>query len=327
MANIQAKDRPQSIVQREGTKINLSKRVRFGEALVQGFLFFCGMVSIFTTIAIVVVLGKESFLLFTTKYPFHNEMVRLNVLDFLTGTKWQPAILEIGIWPLLTSTLVTSFIAILVALPLGLGAAVYLSEYATSRTRSILKPILEILAGVPTVVYGYFALTFMTPLLQAMWGKNVIGVYNMGSAGLVMGIMIIPLIASMSEDALSAVPRALREGAYGLGSTRFEVTTRVVLPAAFSGIVAAIILAISRAVGETMIVAIAAGAGPNFTINPAKAAETMTGYIARISTGDLSYNSLDYNSIFAIGLSLFIITLILNMISRYLVNRFREEYE
>ena len=215
----------------------------------------------------------------------------------------------------------------MVALPTGLGAAIYLSEYASSRTRAILKPVLEILAGVPTVVYGYFALTFVTPLLQSIFGKSTIGIYNMAAAGIVMGIMIIPLIASLSEDALTAVPTALREGGYGLGSTKFEVTTRVVLPGAFSGIVAALILAISRAVGETMIVAIASGAGPNFTIDPTQAAETMTGYIARISTGDLSYNSLDYNSIFAIGLVLFIVTLILNMISRYVVSRFREVYE
>jgi phosphate transport system permease protein len=291
-------------------------------------LFLCGFISIFTTLGIVFVLGKESFLLFTSEYESKGgEMVRLNIIYFLTGSKWQPAILEIGILPLLTATLVIAFIALLVALPAGLGAAIYLSEYATPRARAILKPVLEVLAGIPTVVYGYFALTFMTPLLQGILGKDGIGVYNMASAGIVMGIMIIPLIASLSEDALAAVPHSLREGAYGLGSTKFEVTTRVVVPAAFSGIVAAVILAISRAVGETMIVAIASGAGPNFTIDPTQAAETMTGYIARISTGDLSYNTLDYNSIFAIGLVLFIITLILNMLSRYIVARFQEVYE
>ncbi len=311
----------------ETQPLDLSYKVRPGEFFVRLFLFLCGFISIFTTLGIVFVLGEESILLFTTEYAGRDGLQRLNVLDFLTGTKWQPNILEIGIWPLLTATLVTSFIAIFIALPLGLGAAIYLSEYASSRTRSVLKPVLEVLAGIPTVVYGYFALTFVTPLLQSLLGKNTIGVYNMLSAGIVMGVMIIPLVASLSEDALSAVPRALREAAYGLGSTRFEMTTRVVLPAATSGIVAALILAISRAVGETMIVAIASGAGPNFTANPTKAAETMTGYIARISTGDLSYNTLDYNSIFAIGLTLFFITLILNMISRLIVNRFREAYD
>jgi len=310
------------------TTRSLFKKTRPGELVIQSFLFFCGFVSIFTTLGIVFVLGKESFLLFTTAYEARGgQSVHLNVIDFLTGTTWQPIILEIGIWPLLTSTLVIATIGILISLPMGLGAAIYLSEYASPRARSIFKPVLEILAGVPTVVYGYFALTFVTPLLQGIFGKTTFGVYNMASAGIVMGIMIIPLIASLSEDALQSVPNSLREGAYGLGSTKFEVTTRVVVPGAFSGIVAAFILAVSRAVGETMIVAIAAGAGPNFTINPTKAAETMTGYIARISTGDISYNTLDYNSIFAIGLVLFILTLILNLISRYFVNRFREVYE
>lgn len=311
----------------ESEPLDLRRKARPGEIVVRIFLFLCGFVSIFTTLGIVFVLGEESILLFTTEYSSIDGLKRLNVIDFLTGTRWQPNILEIGIWPLLMATLVTSFVAVFIALPLGLGAAIYLSEYATPRARNILKPVLEVLAGIPTVVYGYFALTFVTPLLQGLLGRNTIGVYNMLSAGIVMGIMIIPLVASLSEDALSAVPRTLREAAYGLGSTRFEMTTRVVIPAATSGIVAALILAISRAIGETMIVAIASGNGPNFTINPTKAAETMTGYIARISTGDLSYNTLDYNSIFAIGLTLFFITLILNMISRYIVNRFREAYE
>ncbi len=319
MENQQTISVPQPISS-EAKVLDLSRKSRPGELIVRLFLFFCGFVSIFTTLGIVFVLGEESVLLFTNEYSGE----RLNVIDFLTGTKWSPISLEIGIWPLLTATLVTSFVAIFIALPLGLGAAIYLSEYASTRARSILKPILEILAGIPTVVYGYFALTFMTPFL-----KNFVelGAYNMLSAGVVMGIMIIPLVASLSEDALSAVPRSLREAAYGLGSTRLEMTVRVVVPAATSGIVAALILAISRAVGETMIVAIASGAGPNFTVDPTNAAETMTGYIARISTGDLSYNTLDYNSIFAIGLTLFILTLILNLISRYIVNRFREAYE
>ena len=246
--------------------------------------------------------------------------------EFITGTKWQPQIGEFGIWPLLTSTLMTSLVAMVVAAPLGLGAAVYLSEYASAKVRATLKPILEILAGIPTVVYGYFALTFMTPLLRAIFGQDTVQVYNVASAGIVMGIMIIPTISSMSEDALSAVPRSLRDASYGLGATRFETVVRVLLPAALSGIAAAFILAVSRAVGETMIVAIAAGAGPNFTLNPFQAAETITGHIARISTGDLSFGSIDYNSLFALGLSLFLITLLLNLISGAITRRFREVY-
>jgi phosphate transport system permease protein len=193
--------------------------------------------------------------------------------------------------------------------------------------RQTLKPVLEILAGIPTIVYGYFALTFMTPLLRGIFGEDIVQVYNTASAGLVMGILILPLITSMSEDAINAVPRSLREAAYGLGATKLEVSLRVVLPAALSGIAAAVIVGISRAVGETMIVALAAGAGPNFTLNPFIGAETITGHIVRISGGDLSYDSIDYNSIFALGLLLFIITLTLNIISQRVVRRFREVYE
>lgn len=214
-----------------------------------------------------------------------------------------------------------------VALPVGLSAAIFLSEYASGKIRSILKPILEILAGVPTVVYGYFALTFMTPVLRTMFGTENVEIYNTLSAGLVMGIMIFPLVSSMSEDALTAVPRSLREAAYGLGSTRLETAVQIVVPAALSGIIAAFIIAISRAIGETMIVAIAAGSGSNFTFNPFKAAETMTGYIARISGGDVGYDTPDYNSIFAIGLVLFLVTLALNIFSRKLSAHYREVYD
>lgn len=247
--------------------------------------------------------------------------------EFFTGTEWNPQIGKFGIWALANSTLLTSSIAVLVALPLGLATAIYLSEYASERIRNTLKPILEILAGIPTVVYGYFALTFMTPLLRSLLGKDVVAIYNTASAGIVIGILILPLVSSMSEDALSAVPRSLREAAYGLGATRLETAIKVVVPAAFSGIVAAFIVAVSRAIGETMIVAIAAGAGPAFTFNPFESAETMTGHIVRISGGDLSYDSLDYNSIFAIGLMLFFMTLVLNVFSRRIVARFREVYE
>jgi phosphate transport system permease protein len=297
--------------------IDLCRRRRVGETLIQGFLFFCGAVSILTTVGIVVILLEESL------HFFANPEVTL--IDFLTKTEWQPMVGQFGVLPLLTATLMTTFFAMLLALPLGLLTAVYLSEYATEKTRQVIKPVLEILAGIPTVVYGYFALTWMTPALRHVF--NQVDIYNTASAGLVMGILLLPLIATMSEDALHAVPHSLREAAYGLGGTRLETSFRVVLPAAASGIAAALILAISRAVGETMIVAIAAGAGPNFTFNPFKGAETITGHIVRISGGDLSYDTVDYNSLFALALFLFLITLVLNIISGRIVKAFREEYE
>lgn len=301
------------------TATSLRKRPRPGETAIQSFLFVCGAISIFTTVGIIYVLGRESLLFFSSP--------DVSLVEFFTSTRWQPAILEFGILPLLNATLMTSGIALLVALPLGLSAAIYLSEYATPRVRGVLKPILEVLAGIPTVVYGYFALSFMTPLLRSIFGVNTVEIYNTASAGLVMGILILPLVTSMSEDALNAVPNSLREAAYALGATRLETAVKVVAPAALSGITAAFIIAASRAVGETMIVAVAAGAGPNFTFNPFQAAETMTGHIVRISGGDLSYDSIDYNSIFAIGLMLFLMTLALNLISARVVRRFREVYE
>lgn len=297
---------------------DLKKKMRLGESVIQTLLFIAGFLSIFITLAIVYELGKEALLFFNNP--------DVTFAKFFGTTQWQPGIGHFGIWPLVTSTLITSFIAICVSLPLGLAAALFLSEYASLKARSALKPILEILAGIPTVVYGYFALLFMTPLLQKIFGEGV-EVYNMASAGIVMGIMILPLISSMSEDALSAVPRALREGAYAMGATKFETSIQVVLPAALSGIGAALIIGISRAVGETMIVAVAAGAGPNFTFNPFQAAETMTGHIARISGGDLSYNTIDYTSLFAIALMLFLVTLVLNLVSQAIINRFRQRYE
>jgi phosphate transport system permease protein len=297
----------------------LRRRPRVGEFLIQGLLFFCGLFSIFITVAILYKIGTEALLFF--RYP------GVNIIRFLTGTQWQPHIGEFGILPLVMATLMTTLFAMLVAVPLGMAAAIYLSEYASPRARSILKPTLEILAGVPTIVYGYFALTFMTPLLRGIFGRDVVDIYNTASAGLVMGILILPLICSMTEDALSAVPRSLREASYGLGATRFETAVKVVLPAALSGVTAAMIIGLSRAIGETMIVALAAGAGPNFTLNPFKGAETMTGHIVRISGGDLSYDSIDYDSIFAIGLLLFLVTLALNVISQRIVRRFRQVYE
>jgi phosphate transport system permease protein len=306
-------------VEKKASVIDLHRRPRWGETIIQSLLFFSGFFSIFVTLGIVYELGKEALLFF--------QMPQVSILESLTTTKWQPHTGNFGIWPLVTSTLMTTVIAMLIAIPLGMGVAVYLSEYAKPRVRNMLKPILEILAGIPTIVYGFFALTFMTPLLRDIFGKDVVQIYNTASAGLVMGILILPLISSMTEDALSAVPRSLREAAYGMGATKLEVALQVVVPAALSGIAAAIIVGISRAIGETMIVAVAAGAGPNFTFNPFVGAETITGHIVRISGGDLSYDSIDYNSIFALGLLLFIITLTLNIISQSIVRRFREVYE
>jgi phosphate transport system permease protein len=299
--------------------LDLRKRTRVGETIIQALLFFCGILSIFTTIGIVWVLFQQAWLFFGNP--------EVSIVEFLTGGQWTPEIGAFGAWPLITATLTTSVIGMFVAIPLGLAAAIYLSEYASERARAIIKPILEILAGVPTVVYGYFALTFITPMLRSIFGNNVVNIYNMAAAGIAMGILILPLIASLSEDALSAVPQSLRNASFGLGATRFETATRIVIPAAASGLAAAFIIGISRAVGETMIVALAAGAGPNLTVNPFASAETITGHIARISGGDLSYGSIQYSSIFALGLLLFAITLTLNIISRSIVARFREVYE
>jgi len=295
----------------------LARPPRPGEAFIKALLFACAAFSILTTAGIVLILGKESFSFFR----------EVSILEFLTGTVWQPAIGRFGILPLASATLVTSLIAMAVSLPLGLMVAIYLSEYAPWGLRQFLKPVLEVLAGIPTVVYGYFALTSVTPLLQGILGQENVQVYNMLSAGLVMGILILPLISSMCEDALSAVPRMLREAAYATGATKLEVTTQVVVPSAFSGLAASFILGLSRAIGETMIVALAAGAGPNFTLNPLKSAETMTGHIVRISGGDLSYDTIDYSSLFAIAAMLFLITMLLNLISRRIVGKRREVYE
>ena len=298
---------------------SLGGKKRPVEKVISGLLFLSAVISIFITLGIVIILVKESYLF------FGNDEVSLK--EFFFSKKWQPMIGEFGVRPLLNATIMTSSIAMLVATPLGIFVAIYLSEYASPRVRSVLKPILEILAGIPTVVYGYFALTFMTPVLRFFFGRDTVEIYNTASAGLVMGILILPLVTSMVEDALSAVPDSLREGAYGLGATKLETSVQVVLPAAFSGIAAAFIVGLSRAIGETMIVALAAGAGPNFTFNPFKAAETMTGYIVRISGGDIGYDTMDYNSIFALGLLLFLFTLILNIISRIIVKRYQEVYD
>lgn len=302
-----------------GPGADLRRRVRISESIIHYVLLACGALSIMTTAGIMVVLGLESWRFF--------RLPDVSLGEFLTNTMWQPRIEQFGMMPLLNATLLTSFIAMCVALPLGLASAIYLSEYATPRVRAVLKPVLELLAGVPTVVYGYFALTLMTPLLRALFGVDVVEIYNTASAGIVIGILVIPLVASMSEDALRAVPMSLREAAFGLGATRLETALRVVVPAALSGISAAFIVAASRAVGETMVVAIAAGAGPKLTWNPFEGAETITGHIARISGGDLSYDSIDYQSIFALALVLFVMTLVLNVVSRQIMRRFRQEYQ
>lgn len=297
----------------------IARKPRVGEKIIEGALFLAGVISIFTTIGIVYVLIRDALVFFTSP--------EVNLFGFLTGTTWQPQLGEFGIWPLLNATLIISFIGMLLAIPVGLATAIYMSEYATPKVRGILKPTLEVLAGVPTVVFGYFALTFVTPMLRSIFGDDVVKIYNMASAGLVVGILTIPLVASLSEDALHAVPDSLRQAAYGLGATKRETSLRVVVPAGLSGISAAMVVAISRAVGETMIVALAAGAGPNFTYNPFESAESMTGYMVRISGGDLSYGSIDYQSIFAVGLVVFLLTLVLNIFSQRIVRRFREVYE
>lgn len=296
-----------------------SKTIQLRELLIKGFLNVFALISIAVTVGIVYILGSEAFLFFSGG--------EVSVLEFFSSFEWQPVINKFGILPLLNSTLMTSLIAMLVAGPLGIFAAIYMSEYASDKFKARVKPILEILAGIPTIVYGYFALTFITPFLKNIFGHNVVDVYNTASAGIAMGILIFPMIASMGEDALSAVPSGLKQAAYGLGATKLEVSTEIVLPAAVSGIMAAFIIALSRAVGETMIVALAAGAGSNFTFNPFKSAETMTGYIARISGGDIGYDTIDYNSIFAIGIFLFLITLVLNIISQKIIQRYREIYD
>jgi len=306
------------------------KKRRPGELAIRGFLFFCGVLSIATTIGIVYELGKESFLFFGDE--------EVTFVEFFTSTVWQPQVGGFGIWPLILGTLYISFIAMVVAIPIGLSAAIYLSEYASNRVRGFFKPVLEILVGIPTVVYGFFALTFMTPVLRSVFGTSVVDFFNVLSAGIVVGILIVPLISSLAEDSLRAVPDSLRQAAYALGASKLEVSMRIVVPAALSGIAAGVVVAMSRAVGETMVVTLAAGASPrNFTLgqdpffgyilNPFEGAQAMTGYVAITANGDLSYNTIDYNSIFAIGLTLFFMTLGLNSLSRRFVKRFQQVYE
>jgi phosphate transport system permease protein len=282
-----------------------------------GVLLLFSVVSILTTVGIVVVLVQEAVGFFLEVSPW----------EFLTGTRWAPLIQpqSFGILPLLAGSTLVAVGAALVALPIGLLTAIYLSEYAHDRVRKIVKPALEILAGIPTVVYGYFALTFVTPLIRMLVPET--DIFNAASASVVVGIMIIPMVSSLSEDALSSVPNTLRHGAYALGATKYEVSTRTVLPAALSGVIASFILALSRAIGETMAVTIAAGATPKLTLNPFTSVQTMTAYIVQVSKGETPYGTIEYKTIFAVGLVLFLITLAMNAISIRVLRRFREVYE
>jgi phosphate transport system permease protein len=293
-------------------------RRRWGEEAIRALLFLAAFISILTTIGIVLALINESV-------SFFDEVGT----RFFTDSDWSPLFAEpqFGIWQLLNGTFLITGIAILVAIPVGLGSAIYLSEYASPRGRRIIKPVLEVLVGVPTVVFGYFALTFVTPtILQDFFGLQVT-IFNALAAGLVMGMMIVPTIASISEDAMSAVPQGLREGAYGLGATKRQVATRVVFPAAISGVVASIVLGISRGVGETMIVLVAAGLQPNFGANPAEGYATITTFMGATAKGDNPAGTIGYESIFACGLTLFVLTLLMNMIAIRFVRKYREVYE
>jgi len=304
----------------------------FSERLIAVILFLCGAFSVLVTAGIIVSLASETIAFFGNP--------EVKIIKFLTGTTWAPISRPVrpenfGILPLINGTVMIAVLSSLVALPLGLGSAIFLSEFAHDNIRRVLKPMLEILAGVPTVVYGYFAITFITPLLRNMsdWlnataGVDVrINIFNALSASIVVGVMIIPMVSSVSEDAMRSVPRSLREGAFGLGATRYEVATRVVVPAALSGIIAAFILAISRAIGETMAVTIAAGATPRTTLNPLNSVQTMTAFIVQVSVGDAPAGSINGQSIFAVGTTLFLMTLVMNIASNQVIRRFREVYE
>ncbi len=290
---------------------------RGGEMAIHAVLLGASVISIATTVGIVFVLLSESLRFFDL----------VSVWDFLTGTVWTPLFrpAHFGVLPLVAGTVLVAGIAIIVAAPVGLFTAIFLSEYAPDRFRRIVKPMLEILAGVPTVVYGYFALTFVTPLLQRWLLPDMI-IFNALSAGLVMGVMIIPIVSSLTEDAMLAVPRSLREAAYALGATKFEVATRVVTPAALSGIVAAVILGLSRAIGETMLVTIAAGATPRLTLNPTESVQTMTAYIVQVSFGETPQGTPVYYTIFSVGLLLFVMTLAMNILGQWVVRRWRQAY-
>jgi phosphate transport system permease protein len=295
-----------------------NRRRDAGERVIQALLFACAALSIVTTFAIIYALAEETVAFFR----------EVSIIDYAFGTEWSALIgtRSFGVLPLVWGTMLVAGIAGLIALPIGLGAAIYLSEYADERVRSILKPTLEILAGIPTIVYGFFAVQWVTPQLQRLPGLDV-EFFNAASAGIVVGIMVLPMVSSLSEDAMSAVPQSLREGAYGLGGTRFEVAVRVVVPAALSGIVASFILALSRAVGETMAVVLAAGSTPSLALDPFTSHQTMTAFIVQVALGDASAGSIEYKSLFAVGMTLFLMTLLMNVVSQFLLHRFREVYQ
>lgn len=289
----------------------------WNERAIEGILLLCALASIVTTVGIVVVLATETWSFFAD----------VSVVEFFTETRWTPLFkpAHFGVAPLVVGTLLVTVGAASICIPLGLGSAIFLSEYAPQRVRDTLKPLLEVLAGIPTVVYGFFALTLVTPFLRNFLPG--LQVFNAVSASLVMGIMILPMVASLSEDAMSAVPRSLREAAYGLGATKFEVSTRVVVPAALSGIGASFVLAISRALGETMIVTLAAGATPKLTFNPQESIQAMTAYIVQVGLGDTPAGTIEYKTIFAVAATLFVMTLMMNILNQWLLARFREAYE
>jgi phosphate transport system permease protein len=294
-----------------------SKRIRWGESLLEKVFFLCAILSVVTTVSVIAILALE-----TGRF-----LQQVPITEFLFGTEWTPLLepKHYGILPLVSGTMLIVIGAAIVALPVGVASAVYLSEYASDRTRNIIKPILEILAGIPTVVYGYFALTFITPSIKIILPETQ--VFNAASAAIVVGIMVLPMIASLCDDALRSVPDSPRQGAYSLGATSFEVSARVVIPAALSGIFAAFVLAISRAIGETMAVTLAAGATPNFTLNPLESIQTMTAYIVQVSLGDTPSGSITYQTLFAVASVLFLSTFVLNILGTWVMRRYQEVYE
>ena len=304
-----------------------SKKEILREKVISAVLFSCGVFSVLITIGIIISLFSETIGFF--RRP------EVSLISFFTGTTWRPLASKVspdnfGVLPLITGTLLIAIISAIISVPLGLGSAIFLSEFASERIRDIFKPVLEILAGIPSIVYGYFAITFITPIIKTIfetWFGFEVSFFNALSASIVLGIMIIPTVASISEDALRAVPRSLREAGYSLGATRFEVISKVVVPAAFSGITAAFILAFSRAVGETMAVTIAAGSTPQITLNPLKSVQTMTAFIVQVSFGDAPSGTINGQSIFAVGAALFVMTFGMNIISDLVLKKFREEYE
>lgn len=295
------------------SKYGLIAPRRYSEVIVANAFFACALLSVVTTICIVGILIKDTFVFFST----------VSMWEFITNPQWTPLFepQNWGIRPLVYGTLTVTIGAIFIALPVGLGSAIYLSEYASPRFRNVVKPILEILAGIPTIVYGYFALVFITPVLQ--YFIPGLGVFNALSASIAVGIMVTPMISSLSEEAFRAVPNAMREGALALGSTKYESTVKVVIPYALSGIVASVVLAASRALGETMIVTVAAGATPKLSLNPLESVQTLTAYIVQVTMGDTPAHSVEYFSIFAVGITLFVFTLVMNMAANYVTDRYR----